>query len=134
MIYRNYKLNKGTNNLTLDGYFRFPVKELYITAQVSQGNFNYSNAITNFILTFNGQEYINYSSLYFQTIQPLETKPVMPTRNVYILTFKEPINFSRINSIILMINCKSILFCTVYAKCLNVFVAENNLASLLYSS
>jgi hypothetical protein len=124
LIYQNFTLKKGINGLNLS--FKFPIKELYITTS--------TNVLTTFVLLFNGQEYINYTSDYFQIIEPFENKVVMPTYNVYLLTFKEPINFSRISDILLNITSTSATTCTIYANCLNVFVAENNLGSLLFTS
>ena len=133
MMTRSLTVQPGDNIIKLDKYFLNPVKELYIILQTSATTYQYANTLTNAVLLFNGQELINYPSTYFQTMTPFLTKPVMPTRNMYMYSFNGPVNFSRISDIKLRLSLSSGPYtCIIYAKTLNVFVSESDIGGFIF--
>ena len=137
MLSRKLPINLGTSyvNFKESFSFRFPVKELYVTLQSAGAtDYSYSNALTNAIISFNGQELINYSSNILKNIFPFETKLTMPSRNVYVYTFSNPVNFSRIADIKMTLTTTAgPLIGTFYLKTLNVLAIENGMGSVLFS-
>jgi hypothetical protein len=136
LIYRNVTVNAGNNVIHLEGYVKNFVKEFFIILQ-SPANINtytYSSTLTNISLTFCGQDLINYPADYFSLIAPFETKIVTPTRAMYMYSFTEPVNFSRISEILLTLTSSSgPLTCTLFFKTHNVFVAMNGLGSFIFA-
>jgi hypothetical protein len=136
MLTRTVPIKLGDNFVTLNGYFRFPVKELYITLQTpaNSTNYIYSDSLANMVILFNDQELINYSSNFFKIIEPFETKNTMPTRVVYVYAFNGPVNFSRMSDIKLKLTTTTgSLVGDIYAKTLNVLVIENGMGSLAFA-
>ena len=128
-------VNQGDNYISLDGVITGSVKELYVTVQdpSQTTTYTYSTALTSIGLTFCGQDLITYDSAYWSLIQPFETKIITPTRNLYMYSFKGPVNFSRIADVQLRLTSSSgPLNLVVYAKTLNVFAAENGLGSFVF--
>ena len=136
MLTRSVPIKLGDNFVRLNGYFRFPVKELYITLQTpaNSTNYIYSDSLANIVILFNDQELINYSSNFFKIIEPFETKTTMPTRVVYAYAFNGPVNFSRLADIKLKLTTTAgSLVGDIYAKTLNVLVIENGMGSLAFA-
>ena len=136
LIYKKFTINSFQNIFRISGVVN-PVKEIYITAQ-TPGNINtytYSTDITNIGLTLNGQDLINYSSDYWYLIEPFENKIVTPNRNVALYVFKEPVNFSRLQEILLSLTVPQgtgTLNVVVYFRTKNVFVAENGMGTFMF--
>lgn len=136
MFTRTVPIKLGDNLVTLNGYFKFPVKELYITLQTlaNSTNYIYSDSLANMAILFNDNELINYSSSFFKLIEPFETKNTMPTRVVYMYAFNGPVNFSRMSDIKLKLTTTAdSLVGDIYAKTLNVLVIENGLGNLAFA-
>ena len=135
MQYLPVKIAQGDNIIKLKGVVTGSTKELYVTAQTPANSttYTYSTDLSSIALTFNGQDLISYDSAYWSLIEPFETKIVTPTRNVYMYTFKGPVNLSRIADIELRLTATTgPLNVLLYAKTLNVFVAENGLGSFMF--
>lgn len=131
IYYKKFNLALGQNIIELNHFFKFPTKEIIIVAQ--EPGITYSSNVTNFILEFNGQELINSSSTLLTVIEPFETRVTMPSLTTYWYVFSGPINFSRISDIKLRLTAsKGSMTCTVYTKCLGIFVARNQLGSILF--
>jgi len=136
MLTRSVPIKLGDNFVRLDGYFKSPVKELYITLKTlaNSTNYIYSDSLANMVILFNDQELINYSSSFFKIIVPSETKTTMPTRMVYMYAFNGPVNFSRLSDIQLKLTTTAgSLVGNIYAKTLNVLVIENGLGSIAFA-
>jgi len=135
MQYLPVTIVQGDNILSLNGVVTGSTKELYLTAQTPANSttYTYSTALSGITLTFNSQDLISYDPVYWSLVEPFETKIVMPTRNVYMYTFNGPVNLSRIADIKLRLTATTgPLNIVLYAKTLNVFVAENGLGSFVF--
>jgi hypothetical protein len=122
--YNTYSLVKGTNTLNITGTIPGPVQRLYMVA--SQAN------ITNISILFCGQVLIDYSSDYYNLIEIYENAAITPTTQVYMYTFKDAINFSRIPQILMNVTTTQSLTLTLFAETLNVFVADNGLGCFVF--
>lgn len=133
VISRQVQVVSGPNTFYLNGYVKNYVKELYFFFSQSGTTYNYSSLLRQLTLSFNDQEYIKKEPALFSIISLFETKPMMPSRAMYMLPFNKPINFSRIPEIKLVINSTANSQMTIYARTLNTFVSQDGLGAFLFS-
>ena len=122
--YNSYSLVKGKNTLNITGTIPGPVQRLYMVAS--------GTGITNISILLCGQVLLDYSSDYYNLIEIYENAAVTPTSNVFMYTFKDAINFSRISEILLSVTTTQSLSLTLNAETLNVFVADNGLGCFVF--
>jgi hypothetical protein len=125
-------------------YFVNPVSELYFL--VHTGTFQYSNAINQLQLYYNGQLAFDDDSTVLQVIEPLYKHTSSPSSPVYIKSFAlqpemgDPstfVNMSRIRQQIYDVKfdpSPSQRTFVIYAKNYNILRVENGLAGLLFNS
>ena len=125
-------------------YFVNPVSELYFL--VHTGTFQYSNAINQIQLYYNGQLAFDDDSTVLQVIEPLYKHTSAPSSNVYVKSFAlnpemgDPstfVNMSRIRQQIYNVKfdpSPSQRNFVIYAKNYNILRVENGLAGLLFNS
>jgi hypothetical protein len=125
-------------------YFVNPVSELYFL--VHTGTFQYSNAINQLQLYYNGQIAFDDDSTVLQVIEPLYKHTSSPSSPVYIKSFAlqpemgDPstfVNMSRIRQQIYDVKfdpSPSQRNFVIYAKNYNILRVENGLAGLLFNS
>jgi hypothetical protein len=134
----------NTSGALYQTYFVNPVYELYFL--VHTGVFQYSNAVNQIQLYYNGQLAFEDDSTVLQVIEPLYKHTSIPSSNVYVKSFAlhpeigDPstyVNMSRIRQQIYDVkfdpSAAQRTF-VIYAKNYNILRVENGLAGLLFNS
>jgi hypothetical protein len=134
----------NTSGALYQTYFVNPVYELYFL--VHTGVFQYSNAVNQIQLYYNGQLAFEDDSTVLQVIEPLYKHTSIPSSNVYVKSFAlqpemgDPstyVNMSRIRQQIYDVKfdpSPSQRTFVIYAKNYNILRVENGLAGLLFNS
>lgn len=134
----------GISEILYQTFFVNPVYELYSLVQT--GTFQFSNAIQELQVYYNGQLAMNDLGTVLGVIEPMYKHSGAPTSNVYVKSFAlEPevgdpstyVNMSRIRQQVFdlkVIPAAAARNFVVYAKSYNMLRVENGLAGLLFNS
>lgn len=134
----------GISEILYRTYFVNPVYELY--GLIQTGTFQFSNAIQELQLYYNGQLAMADLGTVLGVIEPMYKHSGAPSSNVYVKSFAlEPevgdpstyVNMSRIRQQIFdlkVIPAATARNFVVYAKSYNILRVENGLAGLLFNS